>query len=294
MTVEKLRYFIEVARSGSISQAAKRLYVSQPNLSKQIAQMESECGIELFSRVHHRLELTAAGEVLYDMLLSIPDAIEEAFAKAKDVSLRNMKRLSIGVMELQAMNGMLMPAVRIFRERHPGVEVNLERTGFGNLRKGLIDGRYDMIVTMRFDAANDADFDEMVLDEPIPMIAVHKDDPLAKRKSVSFGELRNSPFVLVSSRETPRGEQQFLNECARFGFVPKLTRRPSSLESLLLCVEAGIGIALLDSNIILDPSTPVRLVPVSDIPSVCFSAAWPKKNESRVLKEFLQLLEELT
>lgn len=294
MTVEKLRYFIEVARSGSISQAAKKLYVSQPNLSKQIAQMESECGIELFSRARHRLELTEAGEALYDMLLNIPDAIEEAFAKAREISVRNTKRLSIGVMELQTMSSMLMPAIRAFREKHPGVEVNLERAGFGSLRRGLLDGSYDMIATMRFDAAGDSDIDEMILKEPLPMIAVHKDNPLAKRESVSFGELRDSSFVLISSSETPKGEQQFLKECERFGFVPKFSRRPSSLESLLLCVEAGIGIALLDSNITLDPSTPVRLVPVDDIPAVCFSAAWLKKSDNRVLKEFLDLLRALT
>ncbi|MBQ9837350.1 MAG: LysR family transcriptional regulator, partial [Oscillospiraceae bacterium] len=47
VTIEKIRYFIEVARAGSITQAAKNLYVSQPNLSKQIAQMEAECGFAL-------------------------------------------------------------------------------------------------------------------------------------------------------------------------------------------------------------------------------------------------------
>lgn len=293
MTIEKIRNFIEVARSGSISQAAKKLYVSQPNLSKQIAHMEAECGIELFSRTRHRLELTEAGELLYECLQNIPEIVDEAFAKAKEVSLKNSRRLSIGVMELQTMSEILMPAIRLFQEQHPGVEVNLERTGFGKLRGGLCDGSYDIIVTMRFDAANNPDFNEMVLTEPAPMIAVHKDNPLAKRKSVSLGELKSSPFVLISSKETPNGEQQFLNECARFGFVPKLVRRPSSLESLLLCVEAGIGIALLDSNIILDPSTPVRLIPVNDIPSVCFSAAWHIGKESELLKDFLRLLKSI-
>ena len=64
MTIEKIRYFIEVARSSSITQAAKNLYVSQPNLSKQLAQMEAECGFPLFSRTKHRRELTEAGAEL--------------------------------------------------------------------------------------------------------------------------------------------------------------------------------------------------------------------------------------
>ena len=290
MTIEKIRYFIEVARAGSITQAAKNLYVSQPNLSKQIAQMEAECGFALFSRDRHRLELTEAGEELYEHILEVPRLVDEAFARAKERSIQSTRHLSIGVMELQAMSEMLMPAIVRFSKEHPHVDVDLERTGFGRLRAGLQNGDYDMIVTMCFDARAEVDVCEMVLSEPFPMIAVHKDNPLAGRSSVSFGELRDEPFVLISSKETPSGEEQFLSECARFGFVPKLVRRPSSLESLLLCVEAGLGIALLDNNIRLDPSTPVRLVPVKDVPAMSFSAAWKKDHESDVLRAFLEIL----
>lgn len=294
MTVERIRYFIEVARAGTITQAARNLYISQPNLSKQIAQLEAECGIELFSRVNHRLELTEAGAELYEHIQDVPRLVDEAFARARERSLQNARRLSIGVMELQAMSELLMPAIGAFSRICPGVDVNLERSGFGRLRAGLSNGDYDLIVTMGFDAADVSGFVAMPLTEPIPMIAVHRDDPLAGRASVSFGELKDAPFVLISSRETPRGEEQFMGECARFGFVPRLVRRPSSLESLLLCVEAGIGIALLDNNISLDPSTPVRLVPVRDVPSKPFSAVWQRDRESEYLRAFLNILKDMS
>lgn len=294
MTVEKIRYFIEVARSSSITQAAKNLYVSQPNLSKQIAQMEAECGFALFSRTKHRLELTEAGAKLYEQLQHVPDTIETAFAQAKEISLRSAQRLSVGVMELQEMSEMLMPAIAEFSKQYPMVDVNLERTGFSRLRAGLDSGMYDVIVTMAFDALDMPGYEEMVLSEPLPMIAVHKDAALAKRKSVSFRELKNESFVLIASKETPRGEQEFMKECANAGFEPRLVRRPSSLESLLLCVEAGMGIALLDNNIRLDPNTPVRLVPVNDIPSICFSAIWPKRGQNQVLPAFLAILKSIS
>ena len=290
MTIEKIKYFIEVARSSSITQAAQNLYISQPNLSKQIAQMEAECGFALFSRIKHRLVLTEAGEKLFELLQDVPETIEDAFAQAKAISLQTTRHLSIGVMELQEMSELLMPAIAAFSKEHPGVDVNLERSGFSRLRAGLDNGQYDIIVTMDFDATAKPSYEQIILSEPIPMIAVHKDSPLARRKSVSFKSLKNESFVLIASKETPRGEQQFLNECATAGFTPKLVRRPSSLESLLLCVEAGIGIALLDNNIRLDPNTPIRLVPVNDIPSICFVAAWSKRNENPMLQDFLPLL----
>ena len=60
-----MRYFIEVARRGSFSEAARRLYTAQPNLSKQIAQMEQELGFALFVRTRRSVKLTPAGEFLY-------------------------------------------------------------------------------------------------------------------------------------------------------------------------------------------------------------------------------------
>lgn len=290
MTIEKIRYFVEVASTSSITEAARNLYVSQPNLSKQIAKLESECGFALFSRTKHRLELTEAGRELYERIKSVPQTVDDALSLARAKSRQQTKRLSIGVMELQEMNDILMPAIAQFRRQHPGTDVNLDRTGFGRLRAGLHNGLYDMIVTMRFDTANSPEFDELILTEQPPMIAVHKDAPLAKRSSVSFGELRDEPFVLICSQETPGGERQFLSQCADFHFQPRLLRRPSSLESLLLCVEAGIGIALLDNNIRLDANTPVRLIPVTDIPPVAFSAVWLRGAENKLAQAFLAIL----
>lgn len=290
MTIEKIRYFVEVAQSKSITQAAHNLYVSQPNLSKQIAQMEAECGFLLFSRSKHRLELTEAGIALYEQLQHIPAIIDAAFATAEKISQQSTKNLSIGIMELQEMSEMLMPAINEFSLKNPDININLERTGFSKLRSGLKNGIYDIIVTMEFDSLDMPNCETMILSEPLPMIAVHKNMKLSQRKSVSFRELKDENFVLIASRETSQGERTFIQECSNAGFVPKLVRRPSSLESLLLCVEAGIGIALLDNNIRLDSNTPIQLVPVKDIPSKCFSAIWAKNSKNTATKTFLSVL----
>ena len=60
MNTMKIRYFVEVARCGSFSEAARRLYTAQPNLSKQIAQMEQELGFALFARSRRSVKLTEA------------------------------------------------------------------------------------------------------------------------------------------------------------------------------------------------------------------------------------------
>ena len=74
MNLTKIRYFIEVARCGNFSEAARRLYTAQPNVSKQIAQMEQELDFSLFVRSKRAVKLTPAGQLLYDRLKDLPDA----------------------------------------------------------------------------------------------------------------------------------------------------------------------------------------------------------------------------
>ena len=71
----KIRYFVEAARCGSFSAAAAKLYTSQPNISKQIAQMEQELDYPLFVRDKRSVRLTAAGAFLYEHLKDMPERL---------------------------------------------------------------------------------------------------------------------------------------------------------------------------------------------------------------------------
>ena len=70
MTLSNIRYFVEVARCESITEAADNLYISQPGLSKQIALVENEIGVTLFYRTHRTVKLTPAGRYLYNVITS--------------------------------------------------------------------------------------------------------------------------------------------------------------------------------------------------------------------------------
>lgn len=82
MNLTKIRYFVEVARCGNFSEAARRLYTAQPNVSKQIAQMEQELDFSLFVRSKRAVKLTPAGQLLYDRLKDLPDELEQLFDQA--------------------------------------------------------------------------------------------------------------------------------------------------------------------------------------------------------------------
>ena len=101
MNLTKIRYFIEVARCGNFSEAARRLYTAQPNVSKQIAQMEQELDFPLFVRSKRSVQLTPAGQLLYDHMKDLPEELEQLFEQARQLARREEARLNIGILEGQ-------------------------------------------------------------------------------------------------------------------------------------------------------------------------------------------------
>jgi DNA-binding transcriptional LysR family regulator len=109
---------------------------------------------------------------------------------------------------------------------------------------------------------NEPDFTSVLFLAQTASIAIHTSNPLSNRQTLSLSELKDEDFVVISPKESPVGYDRFLQQCADAGFVPHVVRQPRSLESLLLCVEVGMGAALLDPNTRLEHNSNIRTVPI--------------------------------
>lgn len=289
MNLTKIRYFVEVARCGNFSEAARRLYTAQPNVSKQIAQMEQELDFPLFVRTKRSVRLTPAGQLLYDHMKTLPEDLENLFEQAKALARRDEATLNIGILEGQEVNSLLLMRLGLAQEMYPNLEMEMERNSFSNLRSGLKNGHYDLIVTLDFDVEQEESFASRVIFPQPPAIAIHRNHPLAEQPKLEMSQLRNESFVVISPEESPVGYERFLNQCAAAGFVPKVVRQPRSLESFILCVEMGIGIGLLDQNTRLSHDSAVRTIPIPES-DMYVVAAYMKDDYRPVLQNVLELL----
>ena len=289
MNLTKTRYFVEVARCGNFSEAARRLYTAQPNVSKQIAQMEQELDFPLFIRTKRSVRLTPAGQLLYDHMKTLPEDLENLFEQAKALARRDEATLNIGILEGQEVNSLLLMRLGLAQELYPNLEMEMERNSFSNLRSGLKNGHYDLIVTLDFDVEQEESFASRVIFPQPPAIAIHRNHPLAEQPKLEMSQLRNESFVVISPEESPVGYERFLNQCAAAGFVPKVVRQPRSLESFILCVEMGMGIGLLDQNTRLSHDSAVRTIPIPES-DMYVVAAYMKDDYRPVLQNVLELL----
>ena len=114
-------------------------------------------------------------------------------------------------------------------------------------------------------------------------IAISQNNPKSEIENLTLDMLSEESFVSISSDESPNGYAMLIKQCCEYGFKPKIVRQHKTLENLLLSVEAGDGIAILDWNTRLGKSNAVRIVPLpeSDFSNVC--AVYLKDNPKPLL-----------
>ena len=143
MELRVLNYFLVAAREENITRAAEQLHVTQPTLSRQIADLEQELGVKLFTRSNHNIILTEDGMILKrraQELLALADKTKKDFLY-KEENLEGT--IAIGSGEFLATR-MLSEGIAAFRQKHPLVRYELYSGNAGNVREGMERGLLDI------------------------------------------------------------------------------------------------------------------------------------------------------
>lgn len=239
MELRHLRYFEAVARHSHVTRAASELHIAQPALSKQISQLEQELGVALFDRIGRNVRLTEAGEALLPHVHAVLSQVEAARAEmAERVGLRR-GRASIGTPPTVGTQ-LLPPALAVFHQNYPGIELRLHEAGMQTLLDLLETGVVDVAVVSL--PVTDPDLTVVPLFSEDLMIAVGRSHYLANRTSVAIKDLRDEPWLL--SPENYELREATLGACRRAGFSPHIILDGGEMDTLLRLVSSGMGVAL--------------------------------------------------
>ena len=285
ITLLQIEYFFAVAKHLNFTEAAKSLYVSQPSLSKQIAILEEEIDVQLFFRTKRDVRLTAAGMVLLKEMGGVIERIETAIEKSKKPDLGENSTVTIGCLDAMDMRTFLPTIIKKFKEKYPNVNLILERHSFKVLREKLINKTLDVIFTLSFELDDSLGILSDVVHKGNGYIVIDKSNPLANRNDLTLSDIKDENFVIISRDESPKGFDSIISLCRKNGFTPKIVKQLPNIESLLLCVESGIGIALLDSNIRMHNSDNIKGFKIEDN-FIEVIMAWKKENMNTAIPLF--------
>ncbi|HTZ25981.1 MAG TPA: LysR family transcriptional regulator [Streptosporangiaceae bacterium] len=188
-----LRYFVMVAEEGNLTRAAERLFVSQPALTKQIRQLESQMGVGLFTRSRAGMTLTAAGQALAKQAPAILADWDRALREAKSAASQAAQVLRVGFLA-GAANEATQEILAAFSRRRPGWRVEMRAASWLDPTAGLACGDADVALLRLPFPGQDSLRTEVLLTEP-RWVALPSAHPLAGRDQVCFRDLWDEPFV---------------------------------------------------------------------------------------------------
>jgi DNA-binding transcriptional LysR family regulator len=231
-----LRYFLEVARSGSLSKASERLYVAVSALSRQIAKLEEEVGAALFERRPRGMVLSDAGRLLAGHAQrSLLDA-ERVTEEIRGLS--NGGRATIRVASSEGVAPHFMPQVFArFLKNHPATQFQLDVSAPSAATQRVREGTVDIAVC--FSIAPEKDI-HVVYSQRAPIFAlVRRDHPLAARESATLADLVPWPLAVDNQGVTIR--QLFDISCSLEGLVFEpvfVSNYHAALQSFVLLTDA--------------------------------------------------------
>jgi DNA-binding transcriptional LysR family regulator len=285
MDIKLLRSFITLAGLGHFGRAADVLCVTQPTLSKQIANLEAELGARLFERGRHGAELTAFGALfLPDAQRLIQDA-DQVLLRAREASLgkRGRLRIGFGLSSLEY----APQAIAAFSQRYPDVAITLNDYSSAEQTQRILAGELELgFIRLPCDAA----LATLPLFEEQLALAV----PAASKWQAvpdQLAELNALGFIALTATRGPGLAAQIQQWCNAQQFNPRITQYSEDIQTILAIVAAGLGVALLPYRAGLLLPQNVRLLPFNE-PAAHWQVglAWQAGREDPVVKGFVDLL----
>jgi len=238
-----LKAFLHTAQTGSVSAAAKKLYLSQPSISQQIKSLEQELGQILFERQGPKLQLTPAGQSLLELgqpLIQQLEALPSEFARRFDTLDTGTIRIAAGESTIMHL---LPPLLMRFRRLHPGINIDLQHVSGTEGLKRIRAGDVDFAVGSMVDVPQDITYRPIYQFKPVLIAA--KDHPLARRKDMGLGDI--SPFGLILPPKRRTTYQMVDLVFQRHNLPYRVTLEIGGWEVIKRYVSLGIGISIVTS-----------------------------------------------
>lgn len=269
MDLKQLNAFVAIADSQSFSAAATKTGLSQPSLSRQLKQLETEIGVELIDRYHRPLQLTQGGRFFYNKISAVLSEITTITSMTQRLSASN-NELHIGFVP-SVLYGLLPEIIATLKQSNPDIEVNLKDISSYQQIEALKCGDID-VGFGRF-AQTDLGIQQILLRHERYLVALPKAHPLAQVSDQRLVDLANNRLILYHQTHLPLSThpmlattatsssahnqpitkesigEPLLHLFAHYGIVPFATTTVSDLQVALGLVAAGEGITLVPASL---------------------------------------------
>ncbi|HSB42537.1 MAG TPA: LysR family transcriptional regulator [Methylomirabilota bacterium] len=288
MELHHLRAFVAVADTLHFGRAAESLSISQPPLSRRVAELERIIGARVFERTRRSVRLSDVGRALLGEARAILGQVDRLATVAAQVRHGEIGHLAVGLAAGVDFTPLLL-TIRDYGERYPGIRLDLQGLPSPEQIVGLREG-WLHVGLLRPPLTDRSLVAERILSEEI-LVALPEHHPLARRARVATVALRSEPCVLFKRQRGPAFYDSLITLCRKAGFSLNVKYEVDRFETVRGFVAAGVGFAFVPSSLRTLPSPGVtyrRLHP--DPPRIDLLIAWRRDNTAPPVHSFVQMM----
>lgn len=239
ISLRQLRVFLAVARQQHFRRAAESLHLSQPAVSRHIAELEAELGLKLFDRNTREVVPTDAGRYLESAIGRVLDELEGVLAYVHTENER--RRGKVHVASVPTLSAGLMPqCIAACARRYPELVIQLHDQAQTLVLDSVRGGEVDF--GLAIEPPDTGEFDsELLLRDPFALVC-RPDHALAAPSSVPWRKLRGQPLILL---DYSSGSRRLIDQALeKHGIEPRVVQQTGHTHTAFRMVEAGLGISV--------------------------------------------------
>ena len=283
--------FLSLAKTLNFTQTSEEMYISQPTLSRNIAALEQEVGVQLLIRNTKSVELTAAGKHFVENCTEMLAAYNRGLIEARQAKEGSIGHLKLGFQQ-DAFEPYIVDLVNAFHAAHPHIQLELCPRCLSDLMQQLNNGKLDFIISVG--ETNLTHPGRILLSERQECAALPADHPLAGRESIRLEELKNESFVAMSPLASVSGFNLLQHYTRKTGFTPNVVAFVQNVSALMMLVACHVGVSVLYRDLEIHVRGKVRFVPLEGIEAFQRWLIWDQDNPNPAIPAFLQVAQQYT
>lgn len=249
MDLKQLHYFKSVVDHMNYSKAAENLHISQPSLSNAIKKLEQEMGSPLLERNTRKIQLTEAGEVLYEKATIILKNIEIMKIEMEEVIEQGTKEITIGVME--SVKHWLPKIISEYKKMYPNMIIHLvDILGSRRVINSLSSYKTHLVITNQLMPEEDLAVKCLYQERLVAVLPLNH--PLATKEILSVEDICDEPFII--SKEGFQTRQDIINTFEKAGKRVDIKFEIERFETAVSLVRENLGITILPENYLQGPT----------------------------------------
>ena len=244
MELRHLRYFVAIAQEENISQASKRLHVSQPSLSRQIRDLEDEVGIALLKRSAKAIQLTESGQVFFAEAKAALQRVEDAVSLTRAIAKRKQNHIRIGHSAASSIEA-IPKILGIFQRMHHQSKVELRTLTTQEMLRGLRCGELDICLSVWSDSESLQDLAVEEIGAYSLLVAAPKMHPFARLRKVPVRDVAKESVLTLFRSSYPWYNSCIARLLSQHNDSFAFAEEHEHAGSVIAAVEAGRGVAIV-------------------------------------------------